>query len=216
MTTSFKSVDEGASYITSSIIVSIIALNPLAPDFRSNAFLAIALNASSSNFKTTPSYSRSFLYCFVNAFFGSVKILIKASSSRSSKVAKTGSLPMNSGIKPNFKRSSGCTKCVSLEFDFFVSLLSLSKVAIVLILLFTLLLILLIFKVLACAPRLPKPNFFSPVLNLIMSSSPTNAPPHMNRILLVSTCKNSCCGCFRPPFGGTLAIVPSNIFKRAC
>jgi hypothetical protein len=33
-----------------------------------------------------------------------------------------------------------------------------------------------------------------------------NAPPHTNRILVVSTCRNSCCGCLRPPCGGTLAI----------
>jgi hypothetical protein len=26
--------------------------------------------------------------------------------------------------------------------------------------------------------------------------SPVKAPPHTNRILVVSTCRNSCCGCF--------------------
>ena len=31
----------------------------------------------------------------------------------------------------------------------------------------------------------------------------------MNRILRVSTCRNSCCGCLRPPWGGTEATVPS-------
>ena len=43
-----------------------------------------------------------------------------------------------------------------------------------------------------------------------------NAPPQMNRILVVSTCTNSCCGCLRPPFGGTFATVPSMIFNSAC
>jgi ATP-dependent Clp protease ATP-binding subunit ClpX len=36
------------------------------------------------------------------------------------------------------------------------------------------------------------------------------------KILVVSTCKNSCCGCFLPPCGGTAATVPSIIFKSAC
>ena len=42
------------------------------------------------------------------------------------------------------------------------------------------------------------------------------APPQTNRMLVVSTCRNSCCGCLRPPCGGTEAIVPSMIFKSAC
>ena len=32
-------------------------------------------------------------------------------------------------------------------------------------------------------------------------SSPTKAPPQMNRMFVVSICRNSCCGCLRPPFG---------------
>ena len=47
-------------------------------------------------------------------------------------------------------------------------------------------------------------------------SSPANAPPQMNRMLVVSTCRNSCCGCLRPPCGGTEAIVPSISFSSAC
>src|SRR4029079_14654210 len=47
-------------------------------------------------------------------------------------------------------------------------------------------------------------------------SRPENAPPQMNRILDVSTCKNSCCGCLRPPCGGTDAMVPSMILSSAC
>ena len=38
----------------------------------------------------------------------------------------------------------------------------------------------------------------------------------INNILDVSISIYSCCGCFRPPFGGTRAIVPSIIFKSAC
>ena len=47
-------------------------------------------------------------------------------------------------------------------------------------------------------------------------SSPANEPPQMNRMLVVSTCRNSCCGCLRPPCGGTDATVPSMIFSSAC
>src|SRR5438105_1905931 len=43
-----------------------------------------------------------------------------------------------------------------------------------------------------------------------------NEPSHTNRMLVVSTCRNSCCGCLRPPCGGTEAIVPSMIFRSAC
>ena len=47
-------------------------------------------------------------------------------------------------------------------------------------------------------------------------SSPANEPPQMNRMLVVSTWRNSCCGCLRPPCGGTDATVPSMIFRSAC
>ena len=47
-------------------------------------------------------------------------------------------------------------------------------------------------------------------------SSPSNAPPQMNRMFDVSIWMNSCCGCFLPPCGGTLATVPSTIFSSAC
>ena len=36
---------------------------------------------------------------------------------------------------------------------------------------------------------------------IMIFSRPANAPPQMNRILVVSTCRNSCCGCLRPPCG---------------
>jgi hypothetical protein len=47
-------------------------------------------------------------------------------------------------------------------------------------------------------------------------SRPEKAPPQMNRMLVVSTCRNSCCGCLRPPCGGTEAVVPSISFRSAC
>src|SRR6266513_628755 len=47
-------------------------------------------------------------------------------------------------------------------------------------------------------------------------SSPSNAPPQMNRMSLVLTWMYSCCGCLRPPCGGTEATVPSRILRSAC
>ena len=38
----------------------------------------------------------------------------------------------------------------------------------------------------------------------------------MNRMFDVSTRMYSCCGCLRPPCGGTLQTVPSRIFSSAC
>ena len=55
------------------------------------------------------SISKSLENCFVKEFLGSVNILINASSSNCSRVVITGSLPMNSGIKPNLIKSSGLT-----------------------------------------------------------------------------------------------------------
>ncbi len=48
------------------------------------------------------------------------------------------------------------------------------------------------------------------------SSRPTKAPPQMNRMLVVSICRNSWCGCLRPPCGRHVALVPSMIFRSAC
>ncbi len=61
-----------------------------------------------------------------------------------------------------------------------------------------------------------KPSVFLPTRRSICLSRPTNAPPQMNRMFVVSTWKNSWCGCLRPPCGGTFATVPSRIFSSAC
>ena len=62
----------------------------------------------------------------------------------------------------------------------------------------------------------PKPMAVLPTRFSMILSSPTNAPPQMKSTLVVSTWMNSCCGCLRPPWGGTLAIVPSRILSSAC
>ncbi len=134
------------------------------------------------------SSSNNLWYCFTSAFFGCVKIVTNASSSRSSSVAKTGNRPTNSGIRPNFKRSSGSR---SLKISP-TPRSSLSRTS------------------------APKPMALPfPRADMILSS-PAKAPPQINRMFVVSTCKNSCWGCLRPPCGGTLATVPSINFNSAC
>ena len=163
---------------------------PRAPVLRAIAFLAIASSASSRNSRSTPSRLNSAWYCLVRAFFGSLRIWIRASSLSSFNVATTGRRPMNSGIRPNLIRSSGST-CASSSPS-----LALSDFA------FTV------------APK-PIPEPVSTRWEITLSR-PANAPPQINRILEVSTCKNSCCGCLRPPCGGTAATVPSISFNSAC
>ena len=62
----------------------------------------------------------------------------------------------------------------------------------------------------------PKPMPEDSVRLSITFSSPENAPPQINKILVVSTCKKSWFGCLRPPCGGTEAIVPSISLSSAC
>ena len=135
-----------------------------------------------------PSILNIWTYCFVIAFLGSTKILTSASSSKLSRVATIGSLPTNSGIIPYLIRSCGWM-CLNL-FNGSLSCLFLTSA--------------------------PKPKLEAPSLSLIILSSPTNAPPQMKRMFVVSILMFSCWGCFLPPWGGTDAIVPSKIFKSAC
>ena len=170
------------------IISSIIERNPLAPVFLSIAFSTIAFKASSSNSNSTPSISNNFVYCFTNAFFGSFNIFIKASLSKSFSVATIGSLPINSGISPNFNKSCG-NNSWNISYLFMSFGLSIF---------------------------VPKPIAFWPVLSFIIFSKPSKAPPHINKIFSVFICINSWFGCFLPPCGGTDATVPSIIFNKDC
>src|SRR5262249_50787139 len=99
-----------------------------------------------------------------------------------------GSRPTNSGIRPYFNRSSGSTSRK-------ISPVPRSSGAVTLA---------------------PKPIEADRPRAEMIFSSPLNAPPHTNRMSVVSTCRNSCCGCLRPPCGGTDAIVPSMILSKAC
>ena len=68
---------------------------------------AISEIASSLKINFALSNSKSLLYCLIKEFFGSFKIFTKELSSRSSRVAKIGILPTNSGINPYLIKSSG-------------------------------------------------------------------------------------------------------------
>ena len=153
------SSSDGISYITSVITSSIMARSPLAPVFLSNESFATAFIASSSNLNFTPSSSRSFLYCFVMAFFGSTRIFSSASSSRRSSATFIGRRPISSGIIPNFTKSSGrtCLKRSPIlsSFSFAISALN--------------------------------PMDFCPILVPIIFSRPSNAPPHINNMFVVSS-----------------------------
>ena len=161
---------------------------PRAPDLRFNASLAIATRAPSVNLSLTSSNSNNRSYCLVRAFFGSLRIRTRSSSSSSSKVAMTGSRPTSSGISPKRSRSSGCTRARISP----------------------------IFFVLLPTTLAPNPIDLVPDRFLITESSPTKAPPQIKRMSVVSILIYSCWGCFLPPFGGTLATVPSIILSRAC
>ena len=101
------SSNSGNSNIVFKRIVSKIDLKPLAPVFFLIAFFAISTSASFLNSSSTFSNSNNLLYFLIYEFFGSVKIFIKDFSSKSFKVEMIGILPINSGIKPYFIKSSG-------------------------------------------------------------------------------------------------------------
>src|SRR6266704_2028860 len=160
----------GRSNMRSSSTCSRMERRPRAPVFRARAFVAIACSACGRTSRSTPSMPKSFWYCLIRAFFGSVSIWIKACSSSSTSVATTGSRPTNSGISPYLMRSSGSTVRR-------ISLMSLP-----------------FFRLLTSAPK-PMP-LFSERLRMIFSR-PSNAPPQMNSMFVVSTCTKSWLGCLR-------------------
>ena len=82
---------------------------PRAPVPRSSAWSATASRASSVISSSTPSSSKTRWYCLTRAFFGSTRMRTSASWSRFETAPSTGSRPTNSGMSPNFKRSSGST-----------------------------------------------------------------------------------------------------------
>ena len=86
-----------------------IERRPRAPVPRSKAWSAISSNASGSNSSSTPSRLKSRWYCLTKAFLGSVSTATRAARSSLETEVNTGNRPMNSGIMPNLRRSSGIT-----------------------------------------------------------------------------------------------------------
>src|SRR6516225_1208904 len=163
ITTSSTPSRLGRSNMVSSRIPSMIERRPRAPVLRSMALRAIAPSASSASVRSIDSISNSRWYCFTSAFLGWVRMSLSEGSSRSSSVATTGSRPTNSGIKPYFNRSSGSTSRK-------ISPALRSSGAITLALK----------PIEAARPRAE-----------MIFSSPLKAPPHTNRMSVVSTCRNS-------------------------
>ncbi len=110
------------------------------------------------------------------AFLGSVRICMRESSSSARRELMIGRRPTSSGMMPNFTRSWGTTSSSR-----FLSLIS--------FLLTTL---------------APKPMAEEAIRFSMIFSMPSKAPPQMKRMLEVSIWMNSCWGCLRPPWGGTL------------
>ena len=155
---------DGASYIRFFRSSSIMERRPLAPVCLSIAFLAISKSAFSSNSRLTASMANSLVYCLISESFGSLRIRTSAFSSRPLSAVTTGSRPTSSGIRPNLTRSCGITSCIQLV----VSSSTLDLIS-------------------ALNPRDDEPRRFSTVF-----SRPSNAPPQINRIFVVSICIKSC------------------------
>ncbi len=181
------SVRLGRSYITSSSTSSRMARRPRAPVPRNSACSATASRASGVNSSSTLSSAKTRSYCFVSAFFGSIRICTSASLNSGATALTTGRRPMNSGMRPNLMRSSGSTwRRISPSS-----------------------------RSLRCtSARKPMPRL--PMRPSISLSNPAKAPPQMKRMFVVSIWMNSWWGCLRPPCGGTEAVVPSRILRRAC
>ena len=165
-----------------------IARSARAPVCFSNAIFAIAWSAPSSNSSFTSSSASNFWYCFKIAFFGSFKIWTSISSDRPSSVKIIGRRPKNSGIIPNFFKSSTVT--------LFKSLLSLSYLS---------------FK---SAMNPIEACLFK--RSLIMDSRSGNAPPQINKIFLVSTVASGTIAFLLLAPTGTSTSLPSKSFNIPC
>ena len=165
-----------------------IERSPRAPVSRARPFSATAVSESSENTSSMPSKEKKRWNCFTSALRGSTRIETRSSRVSWCTADITGRRPMNSGISPYSIRSSG--QAVLEHF---------ARVALGLGL-----------------DRRREAHPFVPDPRSITLSRLANAPPQMNRTLVVSIVRNSWWGCLRPPCGGTEAWVPSRIFSSAC
>ena len=198
---------------------SMIARRPRAPIRRRSACRAADSSASSVKDSSTCSSRNSFWYWRMMAFLGSTRMRIIISTSTGSMLTTTGTRPTNSGIIPYWSRSSGmawrsrrdlsCSSRAtrrSSRSSRAGSLRPGGKNR----------------EMSSPAPCVESSSRTKPTLGpdsvrpAMIRSRPSNVPPQMNRMSEVSIWMNSCCGCLRPPCGGTLATVPSRILSRAC
>ena len=149
---------------------------PRAPVLRAIARLAMALSASSVKVSCVSSSSNSRWYCLTSAFFG-------CGQDRDQRVlVQILERRDDRQAADEFRDQAELQQVLGLELAE-----HLAHAAGVVVL-----------DVGAEADgRLPLPRC------AMIFSSPAKAPPQMKRMLVVSTCRNSCCGCLRPPCGGT-------------
>ena len=127
-----------------------------------------------------------------SAFFGSGEDAHQRIDVERPSATTIGRRPTNSGIRPYCSRSS----CVTCFIDCVGLLLRVERLCT---------------RHRSRASASVAAERFSMIL-----SRPSKAPPQMKRMLAVLIWMNSCCGCLRPPCGGTFATVPSMIFSSAC
>ena len=189
MMTSSTSSREGISYIRSSIIPSRRLRRARAPVPLVIALSARHFRASRVKFNFTPSIPKSLAYCLVRQFFVSVRTAMSSSAVSGLRWVRTGRRPMNSGIMPNFRRSSGSVWRRRVGPS----------------------------SIIGAEPGpAPKPKARPPSRLRTISSRPTKPPPQMKRMFWVLMAICSCWGCLRPPWGGTWHTVPSRIFRSPC
>ncbi len=136
---------------------------PRAPVLRARALRAMALSAAGRTSSSAPSIDSSLENCLTTALRGWVRMSTSASSLSSAKVAMTGTRPTSSGIRPNLIRSSGSTsRNTSVRLRCCL---------------------------LRTAAEKPMPE--ASVRFSMIFSRPAKAPPQMNRMLVVSTCRKS-------------------------
>ena len=165
----------GSLYIRSSMISSHTARRARAPVSRFRARSAISCRAPGVNSRSLPSMRKNFWYCLTSAFFGSVRMLISVVDvqrlERRAPAAGGRRTRGSSRTRPGLPAAPAPARRRGRAA---VSIGAVSE---------------------------PKPICRLPRRLRMMSSSPTNVPPQMNRICVVSIWMYCCSGCLRPPCG---------------
>jgi hypothetical protein len=137
--------------------------------------LAISRSASSWKVSSTSSISNRRWYCLTSAFFGSVRIWISAV------LVEVFERRQHRQTADEFGDEAELHQIFRLQFaQHFTDAAIFRR-----------------------ADRRPEADRGLFATGEMILSRPAKAPPQMNRMFVVSTCRNSCCGCLRPPCGGT-------------